>query len=210
MLHHPKAAPLGPPQNVGKTLTWNSWVWTSLGDRHHVGPRTTMLTNPPTLVLGVAQHTPSSHLTIFFVMIAFIGIWSPACNLLLSALPMPTFPQLLWHTYIWIYPYLDMVWVLSLKGPQQSGKTESAIENWNRCHLALLHQDLNPSFIPVGASSNRSRRECGHCCHLVCPLEWWLREIKASQIYVSISQSVSLILLPSAFIFLQKGVKLKK
>lgn len=54
MLHHPKAAPLGPPQNVGKTLTWNSWVWTSLGDRHHVGPRTTMLTNPPTLVLGVA------------------------------------------------------------------------------------------------------------------------------------------------------------
>lgn len=176
----------------------SSWVWTGLGNSHHVGSTTSMLTSPPALMLLVAGHTTPFH-----------DEWSP--RNLESCLqfapvnsPPACFPHLFRCTYTWI---VDTVWVLSLE-VFSTGKTESAVENWKRCYLTILQQYPNPSYIPVGTTFNSNRRECGYWCHMVRPLDQWLSEIKDGQTHVHISQSVSLILLPYDSIFLQKGMKL--
>lgn len=158
----PSPAPLPPHQNMCKVLRGRSWVWTVLGSSHHAGPRTTTLTNPLALMLGVAD-IPHAFLS---------GECShrnlESCLQFASVSPPPSRAFLAPQTYLYIncgyglrlffflFFFLRRLFISEAK--------QSTLENWKRCHLTALQQYPNPSFIPVGNPSNRNRRECDHCC----------------------------------------------
>lgn len=145
------------PQNLGKTPVGNSWIWTGLGNNHHAGATTRAdQSSSPDAGCGWSHHAIS------FVMGAPLGIWSPAGILPLSALPHLFSPAP--PTYLYMNHGLSSLAgsLFNLPNRECSRKQEEGISL----------DGTKSQFHPGGTPFNSKRRECGHWCHMACPLNW--------------------------------------